>query len=156
MNRSGPSFLVFSTVLVILLFTTSALGFPSQNGSCTTSGCHDNSSGMTITSSGTSFNVETDATFSVTIQVVGVSGQDALLLKFPSGVSDNAEFSYTDLDAEGSVNDGDTADLDADTDEVEVNYELTSPSIPGSYTLEAYAAQHTPNGISVSLSVIVA
>ncbi|MHA1908926.1 MAG: hypothetical protein ACW98Y_16610, partial [Candidatus Thorarchaeota archaeon] len=130
--------LIVSATLVLVLVATSALAFPSQNGSCTTSGCHDNSSGMTITPSGTTFNVETDATFSVTIQVVGVSGQDALLLKFPSGVSDNAEFSYTGLDAEGAVNDGDAADLDADTDEVEVNYELTAPSIPGTYTLEAF------------------
>jgi hypothetical protein len=91
----------------------------------------------------------------VTIQVIGVSGQDALLLKFPSNVEDNAEFTYTGLDAEGAVNDGDAADLDADTDEVEVNYEIVAPSAPGSYTLEAFAAQHTPNGISVTLTVTV-
>ncbi len=148
--------LIVSAVLVFVLFSTSALGFPGQNGACTTSGCHNDPAGMTITPSETTFNVEPDDSISVTIQVIGVSGENALLLKFPSGVGDNAQFSYTGLDAEGAVADGDAADLDADTDEVEVNYDITVPSTPGSYTLEAYAAQHLPNGISVSLTVTVA
>ncbi len=147
--------LVVAVAMVLVLVSSSALGFPSQTGACTASGCHDDPSGMTITPSETTFNVEPNMAFSVTIQVAGLSGQNALLLKFPSGVADNAQFSYTGLGAEGAVNDGDAADVDTDADEVEVNYEIVAPSIPGSYSLEAFAAQHTPHAISVALTVTV-
>ncbi|MDF1540828.1 MAG: hypothetical protein P1Q69_18165 [Candidatus Thorarchaeota archaeon] len=146
---------IASAALVLILIATSALAFPSQNGACTASGCHDSSTGMTISASETTINVEPDTAFSVNIQVQGVSGQNALLLKFPSGVADNALFDYGSLGAEGAVDDGDAADKDADTDQIEVDYGITAPTAPGSYTLHAFAAQHTPNAISVEITVVV-
>jgi hypothetical protein len=78
-----------------------------------------------------------------------------LLVKFPSSLEDNNRFTYVGLDAEGSVNDGDSSDTDADADEVSVEYSITAPGGAGSFTLRLFAAQHTPNGASVDITVNV-
>ncbi|UCE11782.1 MAG: hypothetical protein JSW61_07585 [Candidatus Thorarchaeota archaeon] len=139
---------------VIILAAGSVVGFPSQSGNCASSGCHDDPSGITITTD-TTVNTEPGATFELTVDVVGRSGQNSLLLKFPSNLEDNSLFTYVGLSAEGEVSDGDPADLDPDTDEVSVQYSITAPGGAGSYTLTLFAAQHTPNGNSIDILVSV-
>ncbi|MFW9907587.1 MAG: hypothetical protein ACFFEF_03355 [Candidatus Thorarchaeota archaeon] len=147
--------LITSITLVLVLLAGSALAYPSRNDACTASPCHDSSSGMSVSASTTAISVETEASFSIVIQVLGVTGENALTLKFPSAVGDNAEFTYGSLGSEGTVNDGDAADMDADTDQVEVNYTITAPTSPGSYTLQAFGVQGIPNGISIQIAVTV-
>ncbi len=147
--------LIIIGAAVIFLMSTLALGFPSQTGACDASGCHDDPGAMSITVTPESVTVGIGEEFTVLVSVIGESGQDACVMKFPSSVADNSEFSYGTLGSEGSVQDGDPADLDPDTDQMEVNYTIEAPSVPGAYTLRVYAAQHTPRSIYADISVTV-
>jgi hypothetical protein len=147
--------LVFAAAaFVLILAAGSAIGFPNETGNCASLGCHDDPSGITITTDAT-VNTEPGATFQLTVDVTGRTGQNVLLVKFPSSLEDNNRFTYVGLDAEGSVNDGDSSDTDADADEVSVEYSITAPGGAGSFTLRLFAAQHTPNGASVDITVNV-
>ncbi len=140
---------------VLFLASTTALGFPGQNGACDASGCHDSTGTLSMTATPNSVTVEIGNQFSVVISVTGQSGQDALVVKFPSSLAHNNQFDYGALDAEGRVDDGDPADLNAATDQVEVNYTITAPNAPGVYTLTVYGAQHTPLSIHTDITVTV-
>ncbi len=140
---------------VLFLASTTALGFPGQNGACDASGCHDSVGSLSISATPDSVTVEVGAEFNVVISVTGESGEDALAVKFPSSVVQNSQFDYVSLDAEGLVQDGDPADLNTATDQVEVNYTIVAPTSPGTYTLRVYGAQHTPLSIHTDIAVTV-
>ncbi|MHA1577363.1 MAG: hypothetical protein ACTSU3_08375, partial [Candidatus Thorarchaeota archaeon] len=52
--------------------------------------------------------------------------------------------------------DGDAADSDSDTDQIEVDYEITAPTDPGTYSLRLFAVQHLDHGADITLSIEVA
>ncbi|MFW9920161.1 MAG: hypothetical protein ACFFED_11205 [Candidatus Thorarchaeota archaeon] len=140
---------------VLFLASTTVLGFPGQTGACDASGCHDSPGSMSISASPNSVTVEIGEQFSVVISVTGESGENTLVVKFPSSLVDNNQFDYASLDAEGRVEDGDPLDTNAATDAVEVNYTITAPTAPGTYTLRVYGAQHTPLSINTDITVTV-
>ena len=115
--------IIVSFVAVLLALSLSNVIASSGNHSnCSESGCHDDPAGITITLSETSFEVDAESTFDLHVQVEGVSGQNALTVKFPSSVASNSDFSYGVLGNEGQVDDADAADIDSDTDQIEVDY----------------------------------
>lgn len=110
---------------------------------------------MSITSSPTTVTVEKGQNFNVVINAGGVGGETAMHMKFPSQVANNAQFTYGSLDAEGSVDDGGSADLNSASNQMEVNYTITAPDTVGAYTLTVYAAQPPPHSIHTSITVNV-
>jgi hypothetical protein len=147
--------LVVAATAVLFLAATNVIATPGTHTACSVSGCHDDPTGMTISASPTTVTVERGENFNVVINVDGISGQDVLHMKFPSQVADNAQFTYGSFDSEGSVDDGGAADLNSAADQLEVNYTITAPDTVGTYTLTAYAAQHTPHSTDVSITVNV-
>jgi hypothetical protein len=143
----------------ILVFAISALflssafsyaaGFRNQTGNCSVTGCHNDSTGMTLVASSLSIEANIGDSFDLNISAVGE------VCKFPLTLANNSDFTYQGLDAEGMVSDGDVADLDPDATELMIEYSITTPDTPGSYLLWIFAATHTPSSISIQIAVTV-
>ena len=157
MKRQVQFSIIVSFVAVLLILSISnVIASPGNSNDCSTSSCHNDPTGITITLSETSFNVDASSTFNLNVQVEGISGQNSLTVKFPSDVASNSLFSYGDLGDGGQVDDGDTADSDPDTDQIEVDYVISAPTEPGTYSLEIYAVQHVNHGAHLTLTIEVA
>jgi hypothetical protein len=144
---------VFVLVCVALLFVAAsqlAVGNADWQNDC--SACHSNPSTIVINTV-TTIDTEPSATFSLNVQVDATGGPTSLVVKFPTGVSDNADFTYVGLDASGFVRDDDAADVDTDALQIEVDYSIVAPVVAGTYTLEFYAAGNGGTGTSVSITV---
>ncbi|MFX0054550.1 MAG: hypothetical protein ACFFAX_02130 [Promethearchaeota archaeon] len=138
-------------VLAAFILSTQFLagGFPSISNDCSTSGCHTNDTGMAIQVSSSSFEVNPGTTIELNISASGE------LCKFPSELVDNSAFVYEALDDEGSVRDGDVADLNTEVGKIDVEYKVIVPSTLGSYTLWFFIAANAGRSNSTQISVIV-
>ncbi len=133
--------------LVLLLIAVSSTSIPDFSSDC--SQCHVNSAGMTLTVSAASIEVPSSEVFSLNVYA------KSLVCKFPSTLANNSDFTFLNLNDEGFVRDGDSADLDPDEGEIAVHYNLSAPEISGSYTLWLFAVSHTPFSNSTRISVNV-
>ncbi|MHA2210802.1 MAG: hypothetical protein ACXABV_16740, partial [Candidatus Thorarchaeota archaeon] len=102
---------------------------------CSQSGCHSSSSSITIGLSETTFDIEPGDTFQLDVQVDSTAGTVELVLKFPTDLRNNDDFTYVGLDADGLIRDGDANDLDPDDDQIQYQYTIQSPAIANTYTL---------------------
>jgi len=148
--RIGVIVLVCTAVLVIAA-SQLAIGWSTEQNECSL--CHTASpSGISVTTVA-SVDTEPGDTFSLNVRVDGTGGPTVLLVRFPTNVEDNADFTYVGLDASGTVNDGDAADLDGGSLLIEVDYSIVAPVVAGTYTLRVYGAGN--NGHSASADITV-
>ncbi len=140
--------------LFILAASQLTVGFADLQSDCGSTGCHVNPSTIVINTV-TTIDTEPGATFSLNVQVDATGGPSSLVVKFPTGVSDNGDFTYVGLDVSGFVRDDDAADLDTDPLQIEVDYSIVAPVIAGTYDLEFYAVGNGGTGTSTSITVNV-
>jgi hypothetical protein len=136
---------------VITVAFQATVAFTNEQGACDGSTCHTTATAITITAE-TSVDTETGAEFSFVVRAEATSGPTTLVLKFPRTLESNALFN---IPGDGLVRDGDGADLDADTLELEVNYTMTAPGAAGSYTLEIWAAGNDGHATSTTITINV-
>lgn len=140
--------------LIFLAASQFVTSFSNQQGDCSISGCHDNPSALTISLSATTFNIEPGDTFQLDVEITSTAGTTELVVKFPTNLQNNDEFTYTGLATDGLVRDGDVNDQDgADNDHIQYQYTIQSPAIAGTYTLQIFAAGNTPHSRSQLITV---
>jgi hypothetical protein len=143
-----------AATLLIMLAAGNALAHSDYEVDCST--CHDVSAGMSITTVST-IDVSPGESFQVDVTASGLA-QDVFVLRIPSDVADNSQFTVTvpaNVNDPGLVEDNDALDLDPSNNQIHTIYNITAPSFSGTYTLTIYAVQHTSNGISRSITVNV-
>ncbi|MFW9799968.1 MAG: hypothetical protein ACFFD9_06010 [Candidatus Thorarchaeota archaeon] len=147
-------FVVVCGALFILAASQLAVGNADYQSDCAT--CHGSPSTIVINTA-TTIDTEPGATFPLNVQVDATGGPSTLVVKFPTGVSDNNDFTYVGLDASGFVRDDDVGvDLDTDPLQIEVDYSIVAPVIAGTYTLKLYAVGAGGNiGTSTTITVNV-
>ncbi|MGY5879950.1 MAG: hypothetical protein RTV31_06845 [Candidatus Thorarchaeota archaeon] len=151
--RIGVVLLV--ATLIVMLVAGNAFAYPNLETNCSSSGCHDEVTGMSITTVST-IDVAPGEIFQVDVVATG-AGSD-LVLRIPTGVENNDDFTIvipTGTDGNGRVDDNDAMDLDPADDAIHAIYNITAPSFTGTFTLAIYAAQHTPSAISSLITVNV-
>jgi hypothetical protein len=147
-------FVIFAAVILVTLAASNALAFPNEEDSC--SGCHGDPAGMTITTIST-IEVAPGETFQIDVVASG-EAEDVFVLRIPTNVDDNDQFTIeipVNTEDPGRVDDNDAQDLDLDDNEIHTIYTITAPAFADTYTLTIWAAQHTDNGISRSITVNV-
>ncbi|MFX1367901.1 MAG: hypothetical protein ACFFAY_04815, partial [Promethearchaeota archaeon] len=153
MNRKSRSALVavLAAVFIIVIASQAIVAFTSDQGTCNDSGCHIDPDAITVTTDA-SVDTTTGAEFSFVVRAQATAGPTTLVIKFPSTLEDNALFN---IPGDGFVRDGQSADLDPDPLELEVNYTMTAPGVSGSYTLEIWAAGNNQNADSTTITINV-
>jgi hypothetical protein len=146
------SLVLVATFLLILLASGNVLASRSSVTDC--SSCHNDPSGITITAV-SSIDVDAGETFQLDVEATGRATETSFVLKIPSDVNQNDQFTIEYPSADGLVDDNAAADLDTDTKEIHVIYNLTAPEFAGEYTITVYAAQNPPYGASKSITVNV-
>lgn len=139
--------------LIFLAASQFVSSFSTLQSDCSESGCHTSSSSITIGLSATTFDIEPGDTFQLDVQVDSTAGTVELVVKFPTDLRNNDDFTYVGLDADGLIRDGDGNDLDLDDDQIQYQYTIQSPAIANTYTLEIFAAGNTPHGDSELITV---
>ena len=119
------------------------------------SACHGTPTGITITAA-SSLDVDAGQTFQLDVQASGRADQTSFILKIPSEVDDNGQFTVTYPGQYGLVDDNDASDLDTNSKAIHVIYNITAPGFAGTFTLTVYAVQNPPYGESHSITVNVA
>ncbi len=140
--------------LIIMLAAGNVLANRNIETDCST--CHPDSAGMSITTIST-IDVAPGETFQVDVVATGLA-QDVFVLRIPSGVNDNNEFTIEipiNENDPGLVDDNDASDLNSNDNEIHAIYNITAPAFTGTFTLVIYAVQHTSVGISTSVTVNV-
>jgi hypothetical protein len=99
-----------------------------------------------------SVDVEEATEFSFVVQASATAGPTTLTIKFPRDLESNALFN---IPGDGLVRDGQAADLDPDSLEMEVSYTMTAPAIAGSYILEIWAAGNNGHADSTTITINV-
>ncbi len=140
--------------LIIMLVAGNVIANRDIETDCST--CHPDSAGMSITTIST-IDVAPGETFQVDVVATGLA-QDVFVLRIPSGVNDNDEFTIEipiNENDPGLVDDNDASDLNSNDNEIHTIYNITAPAFTGTFTLVIYAVQHTSVGISTSVTVNV-
>lgn len=140
--------------LIIMLVAGNVIANRDIETDCST--CHPDSAGMSITTIST-IDVAPGETFQVDVVATGLA-QDVFVLRIPSGVNDNDEFTIEipiNENDPGLVDDNDASDLNSNDNEIHAIYNITAPAFTGTFTLVIYAVQHTSVGISTSVTVNV-
>ncbi|MDH4212640.1 MAG: hypothetical protein OEV85_01865 [Candidatus Thorarchaeota archaeon] len=143
-----------AAIVIIMLAAGNAFAHSEYEVDCST--CHDVSSGMSITTVST-INTGPGETFQVDVVATGLA-QDVFVLRIPTDVADNDQFTINvpaNTENPGLVEDNDALDLDSNNNGIHAIYNITAPAFSGTYTLIIWAAQHTDNGISRSITVNV-
>ncbi len=155
MKRNIKIGLVFvAATLLIMLAAGNVLARSYYEEDC--SSCHNVSTGMSITTVST-IDTSPGETFQVDVVATGLA-QDVFVLRIPTDVADNNQFTVdvpANTEDPGLVEDNDALDLNSNNNEIHAIYNITAPAFPGTYTLIIWAAQHTDNGISKSITVNV-
>lgn len=149
--RIGVFVLVCAAVLLVA-GSQLAVGFDNVESDCSVGGCHTNPSTIVVNTV-TTIDTEPGATFSLNVQVDATGGPSTIVVKFPTGVADNADFTYVGLGASGLVRDDEAADVDTDPLQIEVDYSIVAPVVAGTYTLRLYAVGDGGTGTSTSITV---
>ncbi len=145
--------LVLSVLVIFALSFQAVTSNSDYDSECST--CHTSTGSISITPSTTSVEVMIGESFDIHFDVTGDTNEVSFLCKFPGAVQNNALFTYAGLDDEGSVNDGDAADLDTADHSMSIDYTITAPAIPDTYTLKFYATEDDGRANSVSITVTV-
>jgi hypothetical protein len=151
--RTKTGIIIASVFLLVLLAAGNVLASRNYETDCNS--CHNNPAGIAITTQAT-IDVDAGTTFQLDIQATGSSSETNFVLKIPSDVDDNGQFTIDYPSADGLVDDNDAADLDTDAYEIHVIYNITAPAFAGTYTLTVYAVQDLPHGNSQSITINVA
>jgi len=157
MNKKARVGLFLTAALVVMmLFASNVFAQPDYESNC--SSCHDNPAGMSITAI-SSIEVAPGEEFQVDVVAQGVAGQDVFVLRIPTDVGDNIQFTVvipSNSADPGRVDDNDgVLDLDPADNAIHAVYNITAPAFAGEFTLVIYAAQHLSYGISTSITVTV-
>lgn len=147
--RIGVFVLVCAALLAIAASQV-VVSWDTEQSECST--CHTNQGVITVNTV-TTVDTEPGATFSLNVQVDGTGGPSTLLVRFPTLVEDNDEFTYIGLDASGTVNDGDSADTNGAALQIEVDYSIVAPAIAGTYTLKVYGVGNNQHSQSALITV---
>ncbi|MGY5858673.1 MAG: hypothetical protein RTU63_04835 [Candidatus Thorarchaeota archaeon] len=140
--------------LIIMLAAGNVIANRDYEVDCST--CHSDPSGMSITTIST-ISVSAGETFQIDVVATGLA-QDVFVLRIPTDVDNNDDFTIdipANVDDPGLVDDNDAADLDSNDNAIHAIYNITAPAFAGTYTLTIFAAQHTSNAISSSITVTV-
>jgi hypothetical protein len=152
-TRTKTGIIIASVFLLILLAAGNVLASRTFETDC--SSCHNDPAGIAITTPA-SIDVDAGTIFQLDISATGSAALTSFILKIPSEVDDNGQFTVDYPSADGLVDDNDAADLDTDAYEIHVVYNITAPAFAGTYTLTVYAVQDLPHGISQSITINVA
>jgi len=144
--------LLVSVFLLVLVASNNVLASRSFQNDC--SSCHSDATGISITMAAT-MTVDAGETFQLDVQATGRVSETSFILKIPSDVSQNDEFTVEYPAAGGLVDDNDASDLDTDAKEIHIVYNITAPDFAGTYTLTVYAVQDLPFGSSESITITV-
>ncbi|MHA2210420.1 MAG: hypothetical protein ACXABV_14760 [Candidatus Thorarchaeota archaeon] len=153
MNRKIRSaiIVVLAVAFIVVLASQATVAFVSEQGACDAAGCHTTATAITV-STDASVDVEEGLDFSFVVTASATAGPTTLVIKLPRGLESNAIFN---IPSDGLVRDGQAADLDPDSLEMEVNYTLTAPAIAGSYVLEIWAAGDSGHSDSTTITINV-
>lgn len=154
-QKAKIGFVLLAATILVLLAAGNAIAFPNVEDNCSKASCHDQTTGMSITTVST-IDVAPGETFQVDVVASG-AGSD-LVLRIPDGIQDNDDFTIvipTGTDGTGRVDDNDAIDLDPTDESIHAIYNITAPAFTGTFTLAIYAAQHTPTSISSLITVNV-
>jgi len=148
---------VFATAIIIMVAAGNVIAYPDYEVDCST--CHSDPSSLSITTN-SSIEVAPGQTFELDVVATGVAlpSDHVFVLRIPNGVDDNNQFTVlipSDTEHPGWVDDNDANDLDSDLGEIQTTYSITAPAFADTYTLTIWAAQHTDDGISTSVTVNV-
>ncbi len=147
---------IFAATIIVLLAASNVYANRDAESNCSST-CHNDSTGLSI-STISSIDVAPGETFQIEVTATGLAAQDVFVLRIPSQVADNNEFTIQvplNADDPGLVSDNDALDLDAADNAIRTFYNITAPSFADTYTLQIFAAQHTPYSTSTSITVNV-
>ncbi|MFW9806739.1 MAG: hypothetical protein ACFFFK_08430 [Candidatus Thorarchaeota archaeon] len=152
-RRTKIGIILASVFLLVLLASSNVIASRTFELDC--SGCHTDPTGITITAP-TSLDVNAGEIFQLDIQASGRVTESSFILKIPSDVNDNGDFTIEYPSADGLVDDNDAYDLDTDVKGIHIIYNITAPAFADTYTLTVYAVQDLPYGASQSITINVA
>jgi hypothetical protein len=154
MNRRTKIGIILASVfLLVLLVSGNVMAHPTDQTDCSV--CHSTTTGIAITAV-SSLDVDAGQTFQLDVQASGRADQTNFVLKIPSDVDNNGQFTIVYPSPNGLVNDNDGSDLDTNSKVIHIIYNITAPAFAGTYTLTVYAVQNTPYGESHSITINVA
>ncbi|MHA1135814.1 MAG: hypothetical protein ACTSSE_04940 [Candidatus Thorarchaeota archaeon] len=145
---------VLAATIILMLVAGNVFANSDVESDC--SSCHGDATGMSITTIST-IEVAPGETFQIDVVATGLA-QDVFVLRIPSGVGNNDDFTIeipANVNDPGRVDDNDASDLDAADNAIHTIYNITAPAFAGSFTLTIYAVQHTSSGISSAITVNV-
>ena len=146
--KRTQAFLIFG-ILSTLLFVAAGMNLvtatPTQTAEC--SGCHTDSSSISVTSDVTgTVDATIDEAFTVTVDAIG----GAILLRIEKPWQDNSRFDYsTQL-----VHDNEAGDTNPTEGEISADIVIT-PLVGGEYTIRMWAGGEYPNANDLDIQVLV-
>ena len=156
-QKAKVGLFLIAALIVTMLFVGNVFATQSSESNCSTTNCHDDPTGMSITTLST-IEVAPGEEFEVDVVAQGVAGQDVFVLRIPTDVGDNDQFTIvipSNSADPGLVDDNSASDLDSADNAIHAVYNSTAPAFAGEFTLVVYAVQHTHHGISSSITVNV-
>jgi hypothetical protein len=154
MNRRTKIGIILASVFLLVVLAAGHV-MASRTVQTDCSVCHTDPTGIAITAT-SSIDVDSGHTFQLDVQATGQASQPNFVLKIPSEVDNNSQFTIVFPSPNGLVIDNDASDLDATSKVIHVIYNITAPGVAGAYTLTVYAVQDPPHGESHSITVNVA
>jgi hypothetical protein len=146
---------ILAAAIILMIAVGNAFAYPYREDDCAT--CHSNSIGMSI-STNSSIDVSPGESFEIDVTATGLASQDAFVLRIPTDVANNSQFTINvplNADDPGRVDDNGPYDLNSNDNQIQATYNITAPAFAGTYTLTTYADQHPDHGISTSITVNV-
>ena len=146
-NQFTKSIVVFGFLALLVVMAAGSVGaFPDQTSECGTSGCHDTSGVLTLSSNSTSVSATTGESF--TLEITAGNGAEWLSIK--SGWADNSDFTISAPHTE----DGTADDTNAASGEITVDVTFT-PLTPGTLTIRVWTAAAGDLASSLDIDVTV-
>lgn len=146
-NQLSRIIIVISFLSLLVVTAASSAGaFSGQTDECGTSGCHDTSGVLTLSSNSTALSATTGNPFVLVIQ----AGNGAEWIKVMTSWEDNAQFTISQQEIEdGSVN-----DTDATTGAITVEVTFI-PLSAGTHTIRIWTAAASDLASSLDVTVTV-
>jgi len=146
-NQFTKSIVVFGFLALLVVTAAGSVGaFEDQTSECGTSGCHDTSGVLTLSSNSTSVSATTGESF--VLQISAGNGAEWLAIK--SGWADNSDFTISAPNTEDDSAD----DTNAATGEITVDVTFT-PLSPGTLTIRVWTAAAGDLASSLDIEVTV-
>ncbi len=146
---------LLAATIIAMLVVGNVFASSGSESDCST--CHDVPTGMSITTIST-IDVAPGETFQIDVVATGLLAQADFILRIPTDVGDNDQFTIeipADVDDPGRVDDNDENDLEPTAHAMHTIYTITAPAFVGTFTLTIYAVQNIDHGISSSITVNV-